>query len=356
MKFGKSSGKPASVSDVSRVLSAAKDSGGSRNIPLNLIDIEKNVRSSYPNIPEFAATLKAEGLRHAITLLLKPNGRYRIVAGHRRYLAYEYNGEKTIESTIVKPFDSLQERKIQISENTQREQLSVLDEVRGVAEDDTLFGRENAKAIWGRSPTEPRDDAWISRRVTLAKADELVLKLAESGALTDIESLLHLNKALQHNREQAILRIKAIQHGEFFSRKALSEFSSSLKTEKLEKQTKDISSGAELKPEKQAATLAVSGNNESHLTSAEDDSSAFKVTHSELADASKNVDAPIAPARKEKDDWEIWSNFVATILQAAKRDGKPNKLLTKLEQELSQHSFETVAKTAGGEKPKKWKL
>lgn len=99
------------------------------SIPLSLIDIDSNVRSSYSDeaITELAASITLYGLLQPITLVQNVT-RYTILAGHRRFLAAQRAGLDTIPAIVRVPPDSVESRRsLQLVENLQRENLSPLD-------------------------------------------------------------------------------------------------------------------------------------------------------------------------------------------------------------------------------------
>ena len=68
---------------------------------------------------ELAASIKREGLIEPIVVRRKVDGRYEIIAGHRRVQAVrDYTDWKTIQAQIIK-VDDLQARRISAAENLQ---------------------------------------------------------------------------------------------------------------------------------------------------------------------------------------------------------------------------------------------
>jgi len=91
-------------------------------IPLSEISIVKNVRETYEDITELKNSIEQFGLLQPIVLVEQDVG-YRIVMGHRRYLACKELGLATINAITI---DKCDEKKIflmQIAENIQRKKL-----------------------------------------------------------------------------------------------------------------------------------------------------------------------------------------------------------------------------------------
>lgn len=158
-------------------------------IDVALIDIEKQVRTQFGDLEQFAEGIKANGLDTPITVLSKPDGRYRLIAGERRVRAFRLLGLAEIPARIKRgdmtPFEI---RGMQVRENNDRENLSAYDEAMGVAEDVETFGFKEAMAIWNRS------EAWVSKRTAVKKYAAPVLDVLNAGLCGDLEVLHSLNQ------------------------------------------------------------------------------------------------------------------------------------------------------------------
>lgn len=73
-----------------------------RDIPLDQIDMFKDNEYifGYKDIEFLAANIKERGFHGAIEVYAKPNGRYEIMSGHRRYLACDKLGYETIPCIV----------------------------------------------------------------------------------------------------------------------------------------------------------------------------------------------------------------------------------------------------------------
>ena len=97
-----------------------------------------NVRGDIQplSVLELSKEIQQQGLIQPITVqpfTLIPERRFRIVAGHRRYAAHEILGWVAIKATVIKGLSDLQARIINLSENTQREQLTIMQEAKAVS-------------------------------------------------------------------------------------------------------------------------------------------------------------------------------------------------------------------------------
>ncbi|MCW7079466.1 MAG: ParB/RepB/Spo0J family partition protein [Canidatus Methanoxibalbensis ujae] len=100
-----------------------------REIDIELINpppAPLRLEAEKTNIDELAESIKAIGLINPITI--KPvNGRYEIIAGHRRFLACKKAGLKKIKAIVVEA-DDKKEAQIMLAENLARHDLTPLEE------------------------------------------------------------------------------------------------------------------------------------------------------------------------------------------------------------------------------------
>lgn len=94
-------------------------------VPVDLIDpADDNPRDSVGDVTELAATIRMYGVLQPLVLTPKADGRYLIVAGHRRHAAAIKAGLATVPGTL-RQFDSEKERlAAMVVENLHRENLS----------------------------------------------------------------------------------------------------------------------------------------------------------------------------------------------------------------------------------------
>src|SRR6266581_9684630 len=99
-------------------------------VPVDLIDpAEDNFRGPVGDVTELAELVKAQGLLQAITVTPKPDGRFKVVFGHRRLAAVQHLGWTEIEAK-VREYDDAERLAVMLAENLGREDLSPLQEAR----------------------------------------------------------------------------------------------------------------------------------------------------------------------------------------------------------------------------------
>lgn len=85
-----------------------------------------NPRKNIGDVTDLAASIKANGLLTPLSVV--PNGsRYRVIAGHRRLAACKQAGIGFVPCFVL-GLDPLQQLEAMVTENCQREQLTVLEE------------------------------------------------------------------------------------------------------------------------------------------------------------------------------------------------------------------------------------
>lgn len=85
-----------------------------------------NPRKQIGDVTDLAASIKANGLLTPLSVV--PNGsRYRVIAGHRRLAACKQAGTGAVPCFVL-DLDPLQQLEAMVTENCQREQLTVLEE------------------------------------------------------------------------------------------------------------------------------------------------------------------------------------------------------------------------------------
>lgn len=157
-------------------------------IDVTLIDVERQVRTDLGDMTELAASIKDIGVLEPIILLAKDGGRFRLVAGERRYRASILAEKPKVPAIIKRGLTDFQVRQIQVTENNDREGLSAYDEAIGVAEDVEKFGFKEAMRIWNRS------EGWVSKRMAVKKYAEPVRELLQTKVCGDLEVLHSLNQ------------------------------------------------------------------------------------------------------------------------------------------------------------------
>ncbi len=117
-----------------------------------------NPRKQIGDVTDLAASIKANGLLSPLSVV--PNGsRYRVIAGHRRLAACKQAGTGAVPCFVL-DLDPLQQLEAMVTENCQREQLTVLEEadaIQGMLD----LGATTANVAYrlGRSADYVRDRA-----------------------------------------------------------------------------------------------------------------------------------------------------------------------------------------------------
>lgn len=136
------------------------------NLPLDLDQLvpdPENERTAAPDkeaIVRLADSIKLHGILHR--LLVRPvNGKFMVIAGHRRLMAAQAAGLKTVPVDI-RDIDEQEARALQIVENLHREDVTPLDEAKAFdrlrSEDRSI---EDVAAIVGHTPR------YVAQRLSL---------------------------------------------------------------------------------------------------------------------------------------------------------------------------------------------
>lgn len=126
-------------------------------------DNPRHVTAKDPKVVELAASIKANGLLYPVICRPHPKqkGKYDLRAGFRRYLAHQVNGATEILA-IVRPMDDKTALEVTILENLQRENLTPLEEARGVKA--LLDSGQDVRTISAEIGKGPQ---WVIRRAKL---------------------------------------------------------------------------------------------------------------------------------------------------------------------------------------------
>ena len=181
-------------------------------VPIDQIDIKRQVRTKLGDLDELAESIKAQGVLQAILLAEQNGGRYRLIAGERRLRASLLAGKKTIPARVRRGLSEFEIRQMQITENNDRANLSAYDEAMGVIQDVEEYGVQKARQIWNRS------DAWISKRMAVKKYAEPVKELLEADLCGDLETLHSLNQLRSLAADEFQALESRMRSGEIVSR------------------------------------------------------------------------------------------------------------------------------------------
>lgn len=157
-------------------------------IELSRIFSVKQVRMKFANLEELAASIKQNGIAEPLVVHEEPDGRFRLIIGERRFRAAPLAGLSQVPIVIKRGLTELQIRRLQVTENNDRDDLLAFEEAMGVIEDVELYGVKEAMSIWNRG------EAWISKRMAVKRYAGPVRELLENELCGDFEVLLSLNQ------------------------------------------------------------------------------------------------------------------------------------------------------------------
>jgi ParB family chromosome partitioning protein len=197
------------------VVESAMNTGAdpdSRMVPVALIDVEEQVRTTFEELDDLAQNIEKNGLLQPILLKQKSDGRYLLIAGERRLRVFRQLGRETIPARLKDgALSEVGFRAAQVSENKARKDLNPFDEALGVIRDVDKFGLEAARAIWGQTAADEAGDGdgpdgslksrgWISKRLAVKDYAEPVLQLLRDGHSGDFEVLGSLQQLFELNK------------------------------------------------------------------------------------------------------------------------------------------------------------
>ena len=178
-------------------------------IKVNLIDVEAQVRTQFDEQAqaELDASVKAQGVIQPVVLLAKPDGRYRLIAGERRLRSTLNNGIDDIPAVIRSNLEPWEIRRIQVSENAERDDITPHDEARAVSEDVANYGVPKTMEIWNRS------EGWVSKRTSVSNYAEPLKQLLKDRVLRDLEVAGSLNQIYDLDKQEFARLEKRVREG-----------------------------------------------------------------------------------------------------------------------------------------------
>jgi len=129
---------------------------------------------------------------------------YRIVYGHRRYLAVQSLGWYTIKAEILSA--DLDESAARLAENTQRVDLTPVEEAREIQRD-----REQGLSIPAIATRHKKSETWVSNRVRLLAYPDDLLEAVHRGHLTI--SVADMFSHIDHAGYRQHMILQATDHG-----------------------------------------------------------------------------------------------------------------------------------------------
>ncbi|HZL17083.1 MAG TPA: ParB/RepB/Spo0J family partition protein [Polyangia bacterium] len=146
---------------------------------------------------ELAASVGKNGIKQPLRVTLVSVGRYELVSGERRWRAAKMAALKEVPALVDDKLDDHEKLRLALVENLDRDDMTPVDEARGISELVTFSSvQEVAEAL-------SRSKQWVSKRMRIAKAPEYVHAFAESAAIGDLEAIYELAKFSDDNPEEA---------------------------------------------------------------------------------------------------------------------------------------------------------
>lgn len=165
---------------------------------------------------DLAKNIAARGLDQPIivrpwTEASKPLIQYKVVAGHRRHKAFEFNGAQTIPAYVRTDLDELQAHFLNVHENLHRENLNVKQEAHALQYflDYKIPGTSKCRfTIVELAEVFGTSRGWVQNRMELLKLPLDIQDEAASGMLTmsQVKILANLK-----NREQLYATVRKIK-------------------------------------------------------------------------------------------------------------------------------------------------
>lgn len=173
-------------------------------IPMHLIDepdIAMRSKMDDEKLSSLAADIGRIGLTNAICVRSR-NGRFGIIAGHRRFVAHKMLGRAEIEAKDYTG-SPLSDEAIKFSENFQREDVNDADMADYLADlqEKQNLGVEELCAITGQS------EDWISKRLSLYRGDERIYESLRAGRI-NLGHAIELNRLPERYIEQYLLIVE----------------------------------------------------------------------------------------------------------------------------------------------------
>lgn len=170
------------------------------------------------DVLDLANDIKARGLDQPITVQPysgRPGYEYRVVAGHRRHMAFLINKSETIPCYVRSDLDELKARTYNLRENLHRKDLNIIQEAnalkyfldykRSETSEHCLFTLKELADLFGQSVS------WVQTRRDLLKLPKDIQNEAAAGMLTQdqVKHIANLkNKEDQYEFTRKIKEIK----------------------------------------------------------------------------------------------------------------------------------------------------
>ena len=188
-------------------------------------------------ISQLADSIRDQGVLQPLLVVPSGGGRYRIIAGERRYRAGRMAGLETLPC-IVKDIDVIHQMEIALIENLQREDLNPMEAAKGISAlmKQCGYTQEKVSARLGKSRPA------VANLLRLLSLPEEVTEMVRDGRLTAGHA--RVLAGLSSPEEQIRLARLAAEEG--MSVRQLEQLASSAKAKKPARKRKTASLPAEL--------------------------------------------------------------------------------------------------------------
>ena len=189
------------------------------------------------SLAQLAESIREQGVLQPLLVVPSAEGRYRIIAGERRYRAGRLAGMETLPC-IVKDIDVIRQMEIALIENLQREDLNPMETAKGIQELMKQCGYTQEKVSVRLGKSRPA----VANLLRLLSLPEEITEMVRDGRLSAGHA--RVLAGLSSREEQIRLGRKAAEEG--LSVRQLEQLASTSRTAKPERKRKPASLPAEL--------------------------------------------------------------------------------------------------------------
>lgn len=158
------------------------------------------------SIAQLADSIREQGVLQPLLVVVSGNGRYRIIAGERRYRASRQAGLQTVPC-IVRDLDITRQMEIALIENLQREDLNPMEAARGIRAlmQQCGYTQEKVSARLGKSRPA------VANMLRLLTLPDEVTEMVRDGLLTAGHA--RVLAGMEKEEDQTRLAARAVDEG-----------------------------------------------------------------------------------------------------------------------------------------------
>jgi len=256
-KITQSKGRTLLTERFKKIEEKAKELKKGKIAHISIADLEANpfqprLEIKEKELKELMNSIKENGLLQPILVAPQSNGKYYILAGHRRTEAVKRLGEQTIEAIIIK--DKQEEKElasIAMIENIQRVQLNPIEEAILYQRmlDSGLF-----KSIREIGRKLGKDHGNISKKLSILKLDKKIINdIVKYNTTKDVTGLAMINAFAKNDAELQWVLYQILKNE---GRESLKQKIKELKNSTKENHIKPL----EIKKSKKSIQIKINGN------------------------------------------------------------------------------------------------